>query len=134
MNLATNKKAHFDYHILESFQAGLSLSGKMVKQLRNRRVNIAGKYVIYQKGQLQIIDFGNDQIRENVSLLLSSREVGEIRSKLTEKGVSCVVLNIKTVGRWIKAEVAIVKGKKNFDKREDIKKRDLDRDEARGLN
>ena len=134
MNLATNKKAHFDYHILESFQAGLSLSGKMVKQLRGHRVNITGKYVIYQKKQLQIIDFGNDQIRENVALLLGSREVEEIRSKLTEKGVSCVVLNIKTVGRWIKAEVAIVRGKKNFDKREDIKKRDLDRDEARGLN
>jgi SsrA-binding protein len=133
MNLATNKKAHFDYHILESFQAGLSLSGKMVKQLRARRVNITGKYIIYQKGQLQIIDFGNDQLRENVVLLLSTKEVGEIRSKLAEKGVSCVVLNIKTVGRWIKAEIAIVKGKKNFDKREDIKKRDLDRDEARGL-
>jgi SsrA-binding protein len=133
MNLATNKKAHFDYHILESFQAGLSLSGKMVKQLRKHRVNIAGKYVIYQKSQLQIIDFGNDQIRENVPLLLSKKEMDEIRGKLHEKGVSCVLLNIRTLGRWIKAEVAIVKGKKNYDKREDIKKRDLDRDEARDL-
>ncbi len=133
MVLANNKKAFFDYHILESFQAGLSLSGRMVKELRQKRVQITGSYIIYQKGKLQIIGFGNDKTRENVPLLLQQREVNEIHGALKEKGVSCTVLNIKTVGRWIKAEVALVKGKKNFDKRDDIKKRDLDREEARGL-
>ncbi|MEM1311858.1 MAG: SsrA-binding protein [Patescibacteria group bacterium] len=133
MNLARNKKAHFDYHILESYQAGLSISGKMVKQLRQKRVNITGKYIIYQKLQLQIIDFGNDKLRENVPLLLNKKEQAEISSRLNEKGISCVVLNIYTLGRWIKAEIAIVRGKKNFDKRESIKKRDLEREEARNL-
>lgn len=131
--LTINKKAKFDYHVLESFQAGLSLSGVMTKQIRKNRVQIAGSYVIYQKGQLQIIGFGNDQVRENVPLLLKMREIKEIKGKLSLKGLSCIVLNLKTVGRWLKAEIAIVKGKKNFDKRDDIKKRDLDREEARNL-
>ncbi len=129
--ILTNKKVRFDYHILESYQAGLSLSGAMVKLVRSGRVQIVGNYVINQKGELFIIGFGNDSLRENIKLLLKKKEVGEIRGKILEKGLSCTVLNIKTVGRWLKAEIAIVKGKKNFDKRETIKKRDLDREESR---
>ena len=133
MILAYNKKVYFDYQILESFQAGLSLSGKMVKQIRSKRINITGKYIVYQKGKLQIIDFGNDHIRENVSLLLKKREVDKIRTMIAEKGVSCTIINIKTVGRWIKAEIVLVRGKNKTDKRETIKKRDLDREAARNL-
>ena len=66
-------------------------------------------------------------------LLLNKKEQAEIKSRLYEKGISCVILNIYTLGRWIKAEVAVVRGKKNFDKRETIKKRDLEREEARNL-
>jgi SsrA-binding protein len=131
--LASNKKAHFDYHILETFQAGLSLSGVMVKQLRQKKVPLAANYIIYQKGQLQIIGFGNDVFRENVPLLLKQKEIKQIQGELKIKGISCVVLNIKTIGRWLKAEIALVKGKKNFDKREDIKKKDLNREEARNM-
>jgi SsrA-binding protein len=133
MIIATNKKAHFDYFVIESYQAGLNLSGQMTKAIRNNRVNIAGKFIVAQGGQLEILGLGNEKVTENVVLLLNKKEKNEITGRLTEKGISCVILNFKTVGRWIKAEIALVKGKKNFDKRETIKKRDLDRDEQKGM-
>ena len=132
MIIANNKKAHFDYFVIESFQAGLNLSGQMTKAIRNNRVNIAGKFIVAQGGQLEILGLGNEKVTENVILLLNKKEKKEIMGRLTEKGISCVILNFKTVGRWIKAEVALVKGKKNYDKRETIKQRDMDREERKG--
>jgi SsrA-binding protein len=131
--LINNKKAGFDYHILETFQAGLSLSGKMVKLIRAKKVLLDGKFVIFQKNQLQIIGFGNNEIQENVVLLLKKKEIAQIRKELQTKGLTCIPLNIKAVGRWLKAEVGIAKGKKNFDKKEAIKRRDIDREVKREL-
>ena len=133
MIIATNKKANFDYFVIESYQAGLNLSGQMTKAIRNNRVNITGKFIVAQGGQLEILGLGNEKVTENIVLLLNKKEKNEIAGRLTEKGISCVILNLKTVGRWIKAEIALVKGKKNFDKRETIKKRDLDREEQKGM-
>jgi SsrA-binding protein len=131
--LSNNKKAKFDYHILESFQAGLSLSGKMVKEVRNRRVNCEGLFVVAQNNRLEIINFGNEKIRENVPLLLKKREIDKIQGKIQEKGITAAVLNLKTVGRWIKAEIGIVKGKKKYDKREDLKKKTIQREMEREI-
>lgn len=131
MVLAINKRAKFDYQVLESFQAGLSMSGKLVKEIRQRRVQLTGNFVVYQKGRLEIIGLGNETVRENVPLLLQPREMKEIIGRTSEKGISCIVLNVKTVGRWIKAEVAIAKGKKQYHKKEAIKERDLDREMRR---
>jgi SsrA-binding protein len=132
--LINNKKAGFEYTILETYQAGLSLSSKMVKQVRSRRVTIEGKYVIFQQDKLMILDFGNDGLRENVPLLLKKKEIDEISGLLTTKGYTCILLNVKTIGRWIKSEIAIVKGKKNFDKKSAIKSRDIDRDLKREMS
>jgi SsrA-binding protein len=126
-----NKKAGFEYKILESYQAGLSLSGKMVKMIRNGKVVLSGMYVVHQKNQLQIIGFGNETVRENITLLLKQKEKDEIIGQLSQAGISCVPLNIKTVGRWLKSEIAVVKGKKLHDKKESLKKRDVDREIAR---
>jgi SsrA-binding protein len=131
--IALNRKAKFDYEILDSFQAGMSLSGGLVKLLRAGKIPLHSNYIVNQKGELFVIGFGNDTIRENVKLLLHKREIAEIIGKISEKGLSCTILHIKTVGRWIKAEIAVVRGKKVYDKRETIKKRDLDREEARNL-
>jgi SsrA-binding protein len=131
--LSNNKKARFDYHVLESFQAGLSLSGKMVKEVRNRRVNCEGLFVVAQNNRLEIISFGNEKMRENVPLLLKKREIDKIQGKIQEKGITAVVLNLKTVGRWIKAEIGIVKGKKKYDKREDLKKKTIQREMEREI-
>jgi SsrA-binding protein len=133
MILITNKKANFDYEILQKFTAGLSLSGQMVKQIRTKKVPITGKFITINKDKLEIIGLGNQQIIENVPLLLNQKEIKKIKGQLSIKGISCVVLNLQTVGRWLKAEIAIAKGKKKFDKREDLKKQDLDREYGRSL-
>ena len=131
--IAQNKKARFEYHIIETYQAGLVLPGYLVKLIRGRKIKISGVFVVYQNNRLEMIGFGNEQIRENVPLLLNKREVDEIRGQLMTKGISCVPLTLKTVDRWIKADIALVKGKKTRDKRETIKKRDLDREAERGM-
>jgi SsrA-binding protein len=95
--LLTNKKARFEYEILETFQAGLNLSGRMVSLIKNKKVNLLGKYII------------------------------------STKGITCIILNIKRVKRWLKAEIALVRGKKLYDKRADLKKRDLDREQRNGI-
>lgn len=128
--LANNKKAFFDYHILETFQAGLVLSGPMVKLIRQRKINLAGKFVIWQKKQLQIIDLGNEKLSENVPLLLEKSEIRKILQAIQQKGITCIVLEIYTSGRWLKAKIALARGKKKWDKRETLKQRDLDREQA----
>jgi SsrA-binding protein len=132
--IITNKRAKFDYTILESYQAGLSLPSRLVKLIRSKKIVLEGKYIIPQKGQLVLLDFGNEEIRENIPLLLNKKEIAEITEKLETKGISCIPLNIKTVGRWLKSEIALVKGKKAKDKRRTIKDRDLDRDMGREIS
>jgi SsrA-binding protein len=128
--LLVNRKARFEYEIIESFQAGLSLNGQMVKQIRAKKVQLDGVFIIYQKQakQLQMLNFGNEQWRENVALLVSKKELKTIQTALLEKRITCIPLQIKQIGRWLKADIALVKGKKQFDKKESIKKRDLDRE------
>jgi SsrA-binding protein len=131
--LTTNKRASFDYEILEKYTAGLCLSSGMVKQIRSNRINIQGKFIVSQNGRLEILGMGNEKISENIPLLLNQRELKKIIGQLTEKGTTCIALNIKAVGRWLKCDIALAKGKKNYDKREDIKKKDMDRQERRGI-
>lgn len=131
--LIQNRKARYDYNFLETFQAGLSLSGKMVKAIRAKKLKLEGLFVVYQNNRLEIIGVQIGELTENIPLLLSKKEKDKIADKIAEKGISCVVLDIKTVGRWLKAEIAVVKGKTTVDKRETIKKRDLDREARRGL-
>jgi len=129
--IAINKKARFEYHVLETFQAGLSLSGAMVKLIRARKVQATGLYVVWQNDQLEIINMGNESLRANVPLLLKRRQLDTIRERIKTKGVTCVVLNLKTVGRWLKAEIGLVQGKNKADKRKTLKQRAVSRDLAR---
>lgn len=131
--LIINKRARFEYHILESYQAGLMLSGELVKAIKEKRVNLRSAYVVYHRGGLQIIGLKFKDIDYTVPLLLSKKEINEISGSIKEKQISCVPINIKRVGRWFKAEIALVKGKKTYDKRETIQKRDLDREMGRDL-
>lgn len=131
--LITNKKAHFDYQILEEFRAGLGLSSKMVKLIRARKIVLSGKFVVFQKDQLQILGLGVESFAENVPLLVTGKELSKIKEELSQKGLTCVVLNFHTSGRWLKAQIAVVKGKKNYDKRKTLKERDLDRENRREM-
>jgi SsrA-binding protein len=105
----------------------------MVKQIRTKKVPITGKFITINKDKLEIIGLGNQQIIENIPLLLNQKEIKKIKGQLSVKGISCVVLNLQTVGRWLKAEIALAKGKKKFDKRESIKMQDLEREYGRSL-
>ncbi len=129
--LIINKRARYEYHILESYQAGLKLSGELVKAIKEKRVTLRSAYVVYNRYGLQIIGLKHKDIDYTIPLLLNKKEVKEIAGAIKEKNISCVPINIKRVGRWFKAEVAIVKGKKEHDKRDAIKKRDLDREIGR---
>ena len=131
--LQTNKRAKFDYEIEREYMAGMSISSKLVKEIRSKRIKLEGKYVVFQNKQLQVIGLGNDKIQENATLLLNKKEQEKIREALAEKGSTCVVLELIAQKRWLKAKIAIVKGKKDYDKREVAKKRDMDRATARGL-
>lgn len=131
--LACNKRANFDYYILDTYIAGLSLDSQLVKEIRARKIVLGGKFVVFQKKQLQIINLGNDKVQLNVPLLLNSREQSKIISQISEKRVTIIVTKIFTSKRWIKAEIAIVKGKKKFDKREDIKQKDIAREISRDI-
>lgn len=131
--LAYNKRANFDYYILDTYIAGLSLDSQLVKEIRARKIALGGKFVVFQKKQLQIINLGNDKVQLNVPLLLNSREQSKIISQISEKRVTIIITKIFTSKRWIKAEIAIVKGKKKFDKREDIKQKDIAREISRDI-
>lgn len=127
--LAKNKKANFDYHILQVFNVGLALSGKMVKLLRSRKVNLTSKFLVWQKKQLQILNLGTEEFNENIPVLLQKKELKKILQAIQQKGITCIVLEIYTKGRFIKAQIALAKGKKKWDKRETLKKRDLQREQ-----
>ncbi len=131
--LTINRKARYDYEVLESFQAGLVLTGKLTKAIRSKEIKPEGLFVVHQNNRLEVVGSKAGEIQENIPLLLKKKEMHEIMGRIKEKGISCVVLNFKTVGRWLKAEVGLVRGKTKRDKRETIKKRDLDREMARGL-
>ena len=126
--LLVNKKVNFEYEILDTFEAGMVLSGKMVKLMRSKKIQVIGKYIISQQNQLQIISLGNESLTQNIPLLLSKKEKQKILAAITQKGITCILVSIYTQKRWLKAQVALVKGKKLYDKREALKKRDLERD------
>jgi|694.fasta_scaffold40209_4 SsrA-binding protein len=129
--LLINKKARFDYQILETFQAGMVLEGEMVKMITGKKVNLLGKFIVYQQKQLQIIGFGNEKLTKNVPLLVKKKELANIRKGLSVKGISCVPLSIKRVRRWLKVEIATVKGLKLHNKKDILKNRDIQREMQR---
>lgn len=141
-HLATNKKARFDYEILDTYEAGLVLTGQEVKSVRAGNVKLTGGYVTFHgdeamltnahispyKFAAKIEEYDPTRSRK---LLLKHKEISYLREKLHEKGLTIVPLSLYTKGRHIKLEIGVAKGKKTFDKRESIKKRELDREVGR---
>jgi SsrA-binding protein len=137
--LAENKKAYFNYEILEKFEAGISLIGQEVKSLKTRGVNLAGNYVILKNEEAFWVganihpyqpknappDYNPERSRK---LLLKKSEIKYLIGKSKQRGLTLIPLKLYTTksGR-IKLEFAIARGKKKFDKREKIKKREIER-------
>lgn len=145
-NLATNKKALHDYQVLEKLEAGIVLSGPEVKSAKGGQINLKGSYIsIDNQSQVWLIgahisaykpavanqkDYQADQKRK---LLLKSKEIDYLRGKSKSVGLTILPISVYTKGSLIKLEIGIVKGKKQRDKRELIKKREIDRDIRRKL-
>lgn len=141
--IASNKKALHDYFVLQKFEAGIALEGTEVKSLRDGAANLKDAYVIFKDGQAFLFgahispySHGNrenhDPIRTR-KLLLHRREIEKLQAQVVEKGLTVVPLRLYFKGRNVKAEIAVVRGKKLFDKRETEKRREADREAAQAM-
>ncbi len=144
MALANNKRTYHDYEILEEFEAGLSLKGFEAKAVSIGKASLKGGRVVLRGGEAFLVginispyqqantpaDYDPERPRK---LLLHKKEISYLEGKVNEKGLTVVPLKLYNKGRKIKLGFAIVKGKKKYDKRETIKKRDADRDAERSL-
>jgi SsrA-binding protein len=139
MKITTNKKAYYEFSVLEDFTAGIMLLGGEVKSTREGNVNITDCFIYIKNGELwtknlKIARYKQTHVAEkhdenrDKKLLLNRKEINKIEKLLQDKGTTIVPLEIFTSKNRIKVKVGVVKGKKLYDKREVIKKRDMDRD------
>ncbi|AYG58587.1 MULTISPECIES: SsrA-binding protein SmpB [Rhizobium] len=142
--VAENRKARFNYEIIDTYEAGLVLKGTEVKSLREGKANIAESYASDEDGEIWLINSYlpeylqanrfNHEPRRRRKLLLSGREIGRLRSAVNREGMTLIPLKIyfNDSGR-AKLELALAKGKKIHDKRESEKERDWNRQRSRLL-
>jgi len=143
--IAQNKRARFDYHIAETFEAGLALQGWEVKSLREGKGQITESYVFFRNGeawmsgaQIQPLmtastHFVTDATRVR-KLLLHSKEISKLQQAVDQKGHTVVALSLYWKDHLVKLKIAIAKGKQNHDKRDAEKERDWNRQKQRILS
>ncbi|UCD39127.1 MAG: SsrA-binding protein SmpB [Fidelibacterota bacterium] len=135
--VATNRKARHQYHILETYEAGLALVGTEVKALREAKVSLSDGYARFQDRELFLVSVhigayshtgheGHDSLRDR-KLLLNRRELSKLRKAAEIKGQTLIPLSIYFREGWAKVELAVCKGKQVHDKRRDIADRELKR-------
>ena len=144
MALVQNKKIHFNYEILERYEAGIELFGSEVKSLRAGHGSLEGSHVTVRGGEAYLIGAtvqpyqtnnitkGYDATR-NRRLLLTKEEIATLSAQESKKGLTIVPVTVYNKSRKLKVELAVVRGKKTYDKRESIKKREADRDVMRDI-
>ena len=136
--IANNKKAFYDYFIEDKYEAGIELVGTEVKSLRMGKCSIKEAFVRIQKGEVFIYGmhispyekgniFNRDPLRAR-KLLLHRYEIRKIEGQIAQKGYTLVPLNVYLKGSLMKVEIGLAKGKKQYDKRQDIAKKDLRRE------
>ena len=137
-----NKKASYEYSFLDKYVAGLLLTGTEIKSIRLGKANITDGFCVFQNGDLiarniQISEYEkgthyNHEPKRDRKLLLNKHELKKLEGALKDQGLTIVPLRLFINEKgWAKLEIALAKGKKLFDKREDIKKKDLQRETAR---
>lgn len=145
MILSDNPRARFDYHILDTFEAGIVLTGAEVKSAKQGSVSLKGSFVTVQNSELWLLNAhiapygpaaghqrGYDP-RRTRKLLLRGKQIASLIGKSKEDGLTIIPLKVYTKNRLVKVEIATAKGKKQFDKRASIKKREVDRNIRRAL-
>ncbi|MFD2370915.1 SsrA-binding protein SmpB [Brevibacillus sp. GCM10020057] len=141
--VAQNRKARHDYHIEQVFEAGIALTGTEIKSVRAARVQLKDSFARVQNGELLLYNVHispyeqgnrfNHEPERTRKLLMRRLEILKLSGLIRERGYSLVPLSIYLKGGWAKVELALVKGKKNYDKREDLKKKDAAREVERAL-
>lgn len=144
MPLIQNKKAYFNYEILERVEAGIELLGFEVKSLKSSQGSLEGAHITIRGNEAYLINMqippyqpantpkDYDPMR-NRKLLLTKKEIIDLGKTEGQKGLTIIPLSVYNKGRKVKLEIAVVRGKKKYDKRESIKKRDTDREIRRSL-
>ena len=135
---AINRKARYDYEIIDEFETGIVLTGTEVKSIRNGKVNLKDSYAIIRNGEVYLLNthiskyeegniFNHEETRTR-KLLLHKKEIKKIKNKIDQEGMTLVPLKLYFKKNKVKILLGLARGKKNYDKRETIKKRDLDRE------
>jgi SsrA-binding protein len=144
MSIVNNRKAYFQYHILEEFEAGIVLLGSEVKSIRMGNVTLADSFIYLKSGEVWIKNFKvarykqthfaekHEENREK-KLLLTKNQIIKISKMMEDKGTTCVPLSVFSKNNKLKVKIGVVKGKKLYDKRQTIKERDVKREMQRGL-
>jgi len=141
--VATNRKAYHDYHIGESIEAGIALTGTEIKSIRAGKVSLNDAYVRPENGELWLLNahiaryeaggpFGHEPTRPR-KLLLHRKEIASFSSQVAEKGLTLVPLRLYLKDSIAKVEVALAKGKRLYDKREAIARREVEREIGRAM-
>jgi SsrA-binding protein len=140
--IAQNKKARHDYFLETFFEAGLVLEGWEVKSLRAGKAQLVDSYVVFKNGEAFLMGSHiapltsasthviADPTRTR-KLLLNRRELGKLAEAVAQKGLTCVAVSLKWKNHLIKCDIALAKGKKDYDKRDTVKDRDWARDKER---
>ena len=135
---AENRKALHDYHILETFEAGLVLQGTEVKSIREGRVNLRDSFARVEDGEIWVYNihisayshrgYADHEPTRRRKLLLHRQEIRKLIGKTVERGMTLVPLRLYFKGGKVKLAISLAKGKKDYDKRETIKRREVDRE------
>ena len=143
MTIIENKKAFFDYEVIEKFEAGIALEGSEVKSVRAGHANLRDSFCFVENGELFLKNcrisaydkatiMPPDELRSR-KLLMHRREINRLIGKTREKGWSVIPLRLYFKGRRVKAEIALARGKRSYDKKQTIKDRDNQRDMQRQI-
>ena len=141
--VANNKKAYHDYFIEDKYEAGISLAGTEVKSLRMGRCSVKEAFIRIEKGEVYVYNmhipayekgniFNKDPLRPK-KLLMHKAEIRKLQGKIAEKGYTLVPVEVYLKGGLVKIQIALAKGKKLYDKRDDIAKKDQRREAERNF-
>lgn len=141
--VATNRRASHDYELLERFEAGIELTGSEIKSVRDNNVSLQRSFVQARNGELWLVDahiahyhragYAQHEPDRARRLLLHRRQINKIISSLTTKGLTMVPTRMYIKDGWAKVEIALARGKKHFDKRAALRKRDSERQVERAI-
>jgi SsrA-binding protein len=137
-DIAFNRKALHDYHVLEQHEAGIALLGTEMKSIREGSVNLRDSYARVERGEIWLLNvhigpyshtgYASHEERRQRKLLLHRNEINALAGKVAQKGVTLVPLRLYFKGSRVKVTLAVVKGKQLHDKRETIRRREIDRE------